>query len=295
MAPSTATRPGRGLGRYASPLSMAVPIMIFSVAAIALPLATARALQLAAPQVASWILTLYGLPALLSALLTMRYRQPLLVAWHTQGVIALAALAGQVAYTDLLGALLVSGAVVAGLGALGLTARLAALIPAPIVFAVVAGTLLPFVAGTFTALGDERLVIGGTLVAYLAARRFLGARVPAVLPALLAGLALAALGGRLAPASGGWSLPAPILARPTFAPPALAAIVPLVVPLVAFQSNLTWVSYLRSQGTVKLSTLDGNDGSNVGATAACGRRLGRKHSIGGDNWASVGRLCSVKT
>jgi benzoate membrane transport protein len=245
---ASATVARQRLGRYLPPLSMAVPMLIFSAAALAIPLATARALQLAAPQVGAWILALYGLPALLTVLLTLRYRQPMLVAWHTHAVIALAALAGQVGYTDLLGATLVSGAVVLALGALGLTARLADLIPIPIVFAVVAGTLLPFVAGTFTALGGERLVIGGTLAAYLAARRFLGPRIPPVLPALLAGLALAALAGRLAPPVGGLALPAPTLARPTFAPGALAAVVPIIVPLVAFHSNLTWVAYLRGQG-----------------------------------------------
>ena len=248
MVTPTVVPDRRGLGRYLPPLSMAIPMLIFAGASLALPLAAARALQLTEPQVGAWILALYGLPALLSLLLTARYRQPMFVGWHTQGVIVLAALAGQVGYTDLLGALLVSGAVVAALGALGLTARLADLIPAPIVFAVVAGTLLPFVAGAFTALGDERTVIGGTLVAYLVSRRFLGARVPAVLPALLAGLALAWLAGRLGHADVAWALPAPVFARPTFAPAALAAVVPVVVPLVAFQANLTWVAYLRGQG-----------------------------------------------
>ncbi len=70
---------------YVPPLSMAIPVTIFSVAALALPLAAARALELSAPQLGSWLLALYGLPAVLSLVLTRRYRQPLLVAWHTQG------------------------------------------------------------------------------------------------------------------------------------------------------------------------------------------------------------------
>ncbi|MDP9357250.1 MAG: hypothetical protein M3R02_18575 [Chloroflexota bacterium] len=46
-----------------------------------------------------------------------------------------------------------AGLVVAALGTLGLTRRVAALVPAPVVFGVVAATVLPFVVGAFDALG----------------------------------------------------------------------------------------------------------------------------------------------
>ena len=233
---------------YVPPLSMAIPVTIFSVAALALPLAAARALELSAPQLGSWLLALYGLPAVLSLVLTRRYRQPLLVAWHTQAVVFLAALAGQVSYAELCGAMLVSGGLVVLLGAVGLTGRLAALIPAPVVAAVVAGTLLPLVVGVFSALDGERVLIGGALLAYLLGRRCLGARIPAVLPALLAGLALAGATGRLGHLPAGWALPAPGLVWPTFSLQAIATIAPVIVPLLALQANLTWGVYLRGQG-----------------------------------------------
>ena len=248
MATVVEARRARWQQRYAAPLSMAIPVAIFSVAALALPLATGRALELSAQQLGGWLLALYGIPAVLSVALTRRYRQPLLVAWHTQVVVFLAALAGQIGYAEMLGALFVSGGLVLLLGAVGLTGRLAALIPAPVVAAVVAGTLLPLVVGVFSALGGEPVLVGGVLLAYLLGRRFLGARVPAVLPALLTGLALAALTARLGTLPAGWSLPAPELARPTFSVRAIATIAPVVVPLVAFQANLTWAAYLRGQG-----------------------------------------------
>src|SRR5918998_2772525 len=130
MATAVAARRARWQQRYAAPLSMAIPVTIFSVAALALPLATARALELSAQQLGGWLLALYGIPAVLSVALTRHYRQPLLVAWHTQVVVFLAALAGQVGYAEMLGALVVSGALVLLLGAAGLTGRLATLIPA---------------------------------------------------------------------------------------------------------------------------------------------------------------------
>jgi benzoate membrane transport protein len=244
---SPSLRTGR-LQSYIPPLSVAVPITIFSLAAIALPLATGHTLALSATQTTGWLLALYGIPGLLSLLLTVAYRQPLFVAWHTAVVAFLASLAGQAQYSDLLGATLIGGLLVAVLGALGLTHRVARLVPTPVVFAVVAANVLPFVAGIFTALGNEPLVVGGTLVAYLLGRRSFGPKMPPVLPALVVGLALAAATGRFAPLPDGLSLPRLEPTQPTFALPVLLAVVPVFVALTALQSNLTAVVYLRAEG-----------------------------------------------
>jgi benzoate membrane transport protein len=108
--------------------------------------------------------------------------------------------------------------------------------------------VMPFVVGIFNMLGNERLLIGGTLLAYLLSCRFLETRAPPVLPALLVGLVLVALTGRLGHVPTGWSLPGLALAHPTFSVRAIATIVPVIVPLIALQSNLTWVAYTRNQG-----------------------------------------------
>jgi len=190
ITPAAASR----LRPLVPPLGMAVPIIIFCAAALAIPLAASRDLGLPPRQTGAWLLSLYGVPGLLSLALTAAYRQPLFVAWHTAVVAFLASLAGQVGYADLLGATLVGGALVALLGALGLTARVAALVPAPVVFAVVAANVLPVVVGVFDALGGEPLVVGGAL-AYLTARR------SPVSPARLRLLSLLVTGAAIL---GGW-------------------------------------------------------------------------------------------
>ena len=142
------------VARLAQPLSAAVPIAIFSAAAVALPLAAATALGLTAEQSSVWILSLYGIPGLVSIILTLVYRQPLFVAWHTGVVVFVASLARDIPYPELLGGMMVAGIAVAALGALGLTTRVATLVPTPIIFGVVAGNVFPFVVGTLDALGD---------------------------------------------------------------------------------------------------------------------------------------------
>jgi benzoate membrane transport protein len=113
--------------------------MIFSVAAVALPLATAQSLALSSRQTSAWIFALYAVPGLASIVLTIAYRMPLLVAWHTAVVAFVASLARTFPYDTIAGGMLVAGLVVAILGALGLTTRVAALVPTTVVFGVVAG------------------------------------------------------------------------------------------------------------------------------------------------------------
>ena len=237
----------RALARFAQPLAAAVPIAIFCAAAVALPLAAAEALGLSSRQTGAWILALYGIPGLISIALTLVFRQPLFVAWHTGVLVFIASLGRDIAYPELLGGLMVAGLAVATLGALGLTTRVASLVPTPIVFGVVAGNVLPFVVGTFNALGKEVVLVGGALVAYLLGRRFLSSRLPPILPALLVGIALASATGRVHALPRGWVWPQFSVTRPSFSAAAILTVVPVVVPLIALHSNLTAVAYIRSE------------------------------------------------
>jgi benzoate membrane transport protein len=240
-----ATNPGQ---RLAAPLSMVVPLTIIVVAVLAIPLATAQALAFTPRQTGSWIFAIYAIPGVLSLVLTRAYRQPLFIGWNGLAIAFFASLAGEVQYADLLGATLVGGAGVALLGLLGLTARVAAIVPAPVVFAVVAASVLPFVVGLFDAMGKEPGVIAGTLAAYVLGRRFLGARIPPILPALVVGLALTGAAGLYGSLPDGWSAPPLEFTRPTFSAEAILTVVPIFVALIALQANLTATVYLRSQG-----------------------------------------------
>ena len=237
----------RNVARLAQPLAASIPITIFSAAAVSLPLATAQSFELSSRQTSTWIFALYAIPGLASIVLTLVYRQPLLVAWHTAVVALVASFSQTMPYTDLLGAMIVAGLVIAALGALGLTPRLAAFVPTPVVFGVVAGNVLPFVVGTFEALQTEGLLVGAALAAYLVGRRAFPPRVPPILPALVVGVALAAVTGRLHGLAAGWTWPALAHATPSFTPAAVLTVVPVAVPLVALHSNLTAVAYLRSE------------------------------------------------
>lgn len=235
------------LRRWLPAVGTAIPNIILPIAVLSIPLAAAHEMRLSEAETTSWILAVYGLPGLLGLVLAMYYRQPLLLTGNIFVLIFIASLGGELSYPELVGASIVAGVGVLVISALGLMDRLAGWIPAPVVLGLLAGAVMPFVSGTFTALGDEPAMVGGALLAYLWGYRYLGDRLPAILPALVAGLVIAALTGRFGRVPAGSPLPVLTFTAPAFTLHAIAAATPVMVILITLQSNLPSVVFLRDQ------------------------------------------------
>lgn len=235
------------LRRNLPALGAAVRNIIIFIAVLSIPLASAQALELSAAETSGWILALYGLPGLLSLVLAVRYRQPLLVTGNLFFIIFINGLEGQLSFPELMGASILAGATVLLIGFLGLMERLGDWIPVPIMFGLLAGAVMPFVSDFFTALGDAPVLLGGTLLAYLVSRSVLGTRLPAILPALATGLVLTAVTGQFGHVAGSLSLAVPDLTLPVFSLPAILTATPVFVVLITLQANLPSVRFLHSQ------------------------------------------------
>jgi benzoate membrane transport protein len=241
-------------------LGAAVPISVLFLAVLGIVLTAAgpRGLRLSADQTSNWILVLYGLPALPNVVLSVRYRQPMLLTGNVFAVIFFGSLGDQFTFAELGGASLLAGAIVLAVASFGWTGHLTALIPAPIVSGLIAGAIMPFVTGIFTGLStaDEQgdvsvrvpILVGSALIAYLLSQRFLGSRIPAIFPALVAGLAAAALTGQFGDVPTSFALPDIAITQPAFSPSALVTATPVLVALVVLQSNLPCIIYMRNQG-----------------------------------------------
>jgi benzoate membrane transport protein len=235
------------LRRWLPALSTSIPLIILPVAILSIPLAAAQEMDLSEAETSSWILAVYGLPSLLGLVLTIRYRQPLLFTGNVFVLIFIASLGGQLSYPEIVGASIVAGACVLLVSALGLTDWLVGWIPAPIVLGLLAGAVMPFVSGIFTSLGDAPAMVGGAFLAYLWGYRTLDGGVPAILPALVAGFAIAALSGELGQVPARSPLPVPTLTAPVFSVHAIATATPVLVILITLQANLPSVVFLRDQ------------------------------------------------
>ena len=165
--------------------SAAIPAMILFITFLSIPLTAAEQMNLSSAETASWIFTLYGIATILSVGLSIVYRQPLLMTGNIFILIFVTSLGQQIAYTDLVGASILAGVVVLILTLLGIVERVAALIPPPIIFGLLAGAIMPLITGIFSSLVEAPVIVGSTFLAYIAGRLILGQRLPATVPALL--------------------------------------------------------------------------------------------------------------
>jgi benzoate membrane transport protein len=248
------------LRRSLPALIAAIPIAIvfFAVLGIILTAAGPSGLALSDEETSGWIAVVYGLPMLPTLVLSIRYRQPLIFTGNIFAIIFFVSLGDQIAFPDLAGASLVAGALVLVAAAFGLTGLLARWIPAPIVHGLIAGAVTPFVVDVFSSLSTSArgvaippevpVMVGAAVVAYLLSQRFLGSRLPAILPSFVAGLIVAFLTGQLGEIPSSLELPSLEVVRPGFSWTAIVTATPVLVALLTVQSNVPSVIYLRTQG-----------------------------------------------
>jgi benzoate membrane transport protein len=210
----------------------------------------ARQGNLSAIELNSWIFGGYFVCGLLSVLLTLYYRLPLLAAITIPGGVLVAAALSHLSFQEVIGAYLLTGALIALLGVTTAINRAMEWLPMPIAMAMVAGILLQFGMGIVTSLQQTPLISGMTLIAFLSVSlvKPLARRFPPVLGAIIVGLlATAGLG------NANWQLLSFQTAQFRFFTPAFtwAATVELVIPLaltvVAIQ-NAQGIAILRSMG-----------------------------------------------
>ena len=228
-------------------ISVALPVIILFITALSLPLSSAPLLDLTPSQISAWIFTHYGLVGLLSVIVTFIYKQPILFTGNLFILIFVFSLGAEYAFAELVGASIIAGVVVVLLTILGLNKKLAQWIPAPIVFGLLAGAVMPLVSGTFTSLGESPLIVGGVFITYLLSRRMLKTRVPPILPALLVGLLLSVLTFRPENPELSFALPLPEMTRPVFSLSTIASITPIFVVLITLQATLPSLIFIKSK------------------------------------------------
>lgn len=220
--------------------------------AIAVVFAACVAAKASPHETASWVAGLCLAIAASTAILSLRYRLPIITAWSTPGA-ALIAASSSPALTmpTAIGAFLVAAVLIMLTAAIQPLGRWIERLPMPIAAAMLAGVLLKIVIGPF-----ESLALAPGLILPLIGL-FLGLRliVPAlaIIGVLIAGVVLAGLVGQLQP------LPPLALAEITWIAPqfdaaiALGLGVPLFLVTMASQ-NLAGFAVLRASGYQDIPT-----------------------------------------
>jgi len=222
-----------------------VAVLVGFTSSVAIVFQAAHALGASAAQTSSWIWAL-GLGMGLTSLgLSLWYRQPVLTAWSTPGAALLAGVSG-VSMPEAIGAFLVCAALITLAGATRWFERVMDRIPLAVASALLAGVLARFGLDAVVSVKSAPLLVLTMALAFLVGRRWWGRyAVPGVLGA---GIAVAALQGRLALGDVDWAWAQPVWTTPSFSLAALMGVaLPLFLVTMASQ-NLPGVAAQRASG-----------------------------------------------
>ncbi|UKA70877.1 benzoate/H(+) symporter BenE family transporter [Arthrobacter sp. FW306-06-A] len=217
---------------------------------IAVTLAVGTAGGLTQGQLSSWVFGILFSGGAATLLMSLIYRQPLGFAWSIPGTVLLGPSLQHLAFPEVVGAFFTSGVLILALGATGVVRKAMALVPMPLVMAMVAAVFLKFGTDIVAATQDNPAVAAPMVAAFLVltAVPMLGRFLPPVLGTLVAGCIAVAASGQFNLPPGG-----PLVATPVFTAPDFtwAAQLELVVPLaltVLFVQNGQGIAVLRAAG-----------------------------------------------
>lgn len=197
-------------------------------------------------QVSSWLLALGVGMGVTCIGLSLRYRSPVLTAWSTPGAALLSTALVGLPMNEAIGAFVFASALLVLCGAAGWADALMRHVPKQLAAAMLAGVLLRFGIGSFSAFGTEPVLVGLMCAVYLAGRRW-GTRytIPLV---FLAGLAWAGIRDMIRVEAVDLTFAAPLFTMPSFS---LAVAVGVGIPLfiVTMSSqNVPGIAVLRANG-----------------------------------------------
>ncbi|MBV4536328.1 benzoate/H(+) symporter BenE family transporter [Pseudomonas urmiensis] len=206
-------------GLIATMISYAGPLVIIFHAA--------EAADLTHAQLSSWVWAVSMGSAVLGALLSLRYRVPVVIAWSIPGSALLVTALPQLGLEQAIGAYLLANLILLLIGVSGAFDRLIARLPGSIAAGMQAGILFSFGIEVFRALPVQPALVLAMFVTYLLMRR-LQPRY-AVAAVLCVGAAVTLLSGQLRSEALVLELASPQFITPHFS---LSALFSLAVPMV---------------------------------------------------------------
>ncbi|HEY5632307.1 MAG TPA: benzoate/H(+) symporter BenE family transporter [Burkholderiaceae bacterium] len=223
-----------------------VAVLVGFTSSAVIVLQAGQSLGASAAQLASWLWALCIGMGATSIVLSLRYRAPVLTAWSTPGAAMLITSASGASLAEATGAFVVTGVLIAASGFSGWFERVMARIPLSIASGMLAGVLLRFGLDVFVAMQAQFALVFTMFAVYLLARRVLPRY--AVPAALVAGIAVASLGGQLRMDEVAFEFAVPSWVEPRFTLSAMVGIaLPLFVVTMASQ-NVPGVAVVRAAG-----------------------------------------------
>ena len=248
---------------------------------VAILLAVGRGGGLGDAELASWVFGAFAINGVISVLMCLVYRQPLVFFWTIPGIVLVGPALQHLSFNEVVGAYLATGLLMALLGVTGWVRKVMALFPTPIVMAMVAGVFLKFGTDWVLALRGDFWLAGPMTAVFilLMAVPMLGSRMPPLIGALIVGVVIfMAAGGFEGDPDLSFKLVDPVISTPAFSLQAMAElVVPLAVTVLVVQNGQGFGVLLSARHDPPVNTV----------SLACG--------VGSLAAGMVGTVCSCLT
>lgn len=228
-----------------------IAFIFASTGPIAIMLTVGTKSGLPQPALASWMFGAFFFNGLISCVMCLIYRQPMVFLWTIPGMVLVGTALDTMSFGEVVGAYLACGVLLLALGASGWFGKLADRIPMPIVMGMVAALLLQFGVSWVEAMVSGPLIAVPMTIAFFAL-----AAVPAAArycPPMIATLVVGVLALLVTQGGGVESISPNIIIAPVIFTPVFSwnAMVELVIPLaitVLFAQNGQGIALLRNAG-----------------------------------------------
>ena len=198
-------------------------------------------------QTISWLASVCFFGGLISVIMALRYKQPIVGAWSIPVAVMLGNTLAFFSIEQAVGAYLMGGLLVLILGASGLVGKIMRLLPMPIVMGMIAGAMIKFGTDMISSIEALPVICGAALAAYFLAARFFRLFPPA-LGALVVGIVVAVFYGGMNFSGGNYSLVLPTVFVPSFSFDAFLSISLPLALLVIGAENAQATGVLLTEG-----------------------------------------------
>ena len=189
--------------------------LVFGIIAIPLIQKACSVANLPPEIVESWLVTVYVGGGIISCIMALYYKLPIVGAWSIPGAMALAQVLGNFTLPEMVGGFLVAGLIDLLLGLTGTVRTLVRKIPGAVMMAMVAGTLFGWGSKCVTSFKTAPVICAFGVIGFVICKKFLK-RVPAVVGTLVAVFAASIVMGKLAPIPFDFSIAKPVFVMPAF-------------------------------------------------------------------------------
>ena len=225
-------------------LSGLLIVFISTTGPIAILFQAAAAGKLTTSQTNSWLFAVFLGSGIFGLLLTLRFGMPIIGSWAATTTALLVTGLVQHSYADVIGAYFVASIILIAIGISGLFGKIMALIPHPVIMAMLAGILFNFGTKIFTATKiNPFLGISMIIIFFIGRRLKLRAT---IFFALIAGVLVAIVQNKITNPHVAFSVVKPEWTTPKFS---FGIILTLVIPIVLMvmtTQNATGISLLRA-------------------------------------------------